>query len=352
MQQQLKQIGIGSSFHKVAARSLLHFSFQEHIPSYALFYTGRHAIRHIIDGILQHTKVKTIWLPAYYCQHVTAWLKEVYQEQIRTYQIYPFASMPVFSDFSFAQVNDVVICNNFWGLYTYAYPTDPHRPIFIEDHSHGWLSHTCMASTADYCFASLRKTLPVPLGGISWSTTQAVQAPIDYTSEQNEFNHAWDEIGRAMQLKTNLLEGDDTIQKSDYLALINQFEAFLHQQHQVVSVLEPHEKELRLFLNKNYAFYKKENLTYLWTKIKESNLFYCLPFEKNFSFGLELVFNHRDALQRVKTYLVQHHIYPSELWPENSSPFEEKFLLNIHVDFRYTTGDMDYIAKTLNQLKN
>ena len=51
------------------------------------------------------------------------------------------------------------------------------------------------------------------------------------------------------------------------------------------------------------------------------------------------------AFNELKTYLIQHHIYPSELWPDNS---EDKFLLNIHIDFRYTKTDMEHIAQTLN----
>lgn len=344
----LMQIGLGSSFHKVSSENIKTFAISDYLKNYQLFYTGRHAIRHLIDHIKVTKKVATIWLPAYYCQHVTSWLREVYSRKIQTYSIYPFDGSTNFTDFSFAQPNDIVILNNFWGLYTYSYPTKKNRPIFIEDHSHGWLSPSCLENTADYCFASLRKTLPVALGGIIWSNSLPLPSKATDTREQKDFMLAWDAISKAMSMKTDLLEGYNIINKKDYLALIYRFESFLHKQHNIVALYEAHQKEIELFLNKDYGFYKKENLLYSQLKIKKNALFSLVKVPIGFSFGLCLIFKDRDALNTIKLHLVKNHIYPSELWPDNMLNFDEKYLLNIHIDFRYNFEDMDYITTTLN----
>jgi hypothetical protein len=41
--------------------------------------------------------------------------------------------------------------------------------LLVEDHSHDPFSPWAVGSSADYAFCSLRKTLPVPDGGLLWS---------------------------------------------------------------------------------------------------------------------------------------------------------------------------------------
>ncbi|MFI6173825.1 hypothetical protein ACIBCN_44130 [Nocardia sp. NPDC051052] len=41
--------------------------------------------------------------------------------------------------------------------------------LVVEDHTHDPLSHWAKETTADYAFASLRKTLPIPDGAVVWS---------------------------------------------------------------------------------------------------------------------------------------------------------------------------------------
>lgn len=350
--QHLQQLGLGSSFNAIEADTLADFPIKDYIEEYQLFYTGRHAIRHLIDALSNTKKIQTIWLPEYYCQHVTAWLREVYENRISTYAINPFNPIADVDIYSFASADDLVILNNFWGLYTYKIPQQKNRPIYIEDHSHGWLSKPCLQSTADYCFASLRKSLPIPLGGIIWSKRVKLPKPAANTDAQTEFMTAWDEITKAMRLKTALLEGDIAVQKSDYLSIIDTFEHFLHEQHAVVAVFEAHKNEMIAFLSKDYKRYKKENLSFLKTHMLPTTAFTILYAENDFTFGLPLLFKDRDTLVAIKTMLVANHIYPSELWPDNQSTTALKYLLNIHVDFRYNHQDMRYITKILNNWIN
>jgi hypothetical protein len=346
-QQMLERIGLGSYFNTTTPSELRALELDDYLNNYELFYTGRHAVKYIIDALLLTRAGNTIWLPNYYCQHVTRWMHKCYSN-ISFYEIEPFSPEATFSLDQFTEEQDIVILNNFWGLYTYTIPNSKNRPVFIEDHSHGWLSNSCLHSQADYCFASLRKTLPIPLSGIAWSKTNHLDFGAANTFEQESFIGAWDDMEKAMAMKTALLNGSTAYQKEDYLSKIFDFEHFLDQQHQVVALYEAHKKEIRSYLHKDYRAYKTENLAYLSGKIENTKAFKILDSAKNFTFGLSLVFKDRETLSDVKSYLVKNNIFPAELWPDNPSTSDWKYLINVHTDFRYTFADMDYIAKTLN----
>jgi hypothetical protein len=48
---QLSKLGLCSSFNQIAHSELKGFEVSEHIKDYKLFYTGRHAIRNLIDQL-------------------------------------------------------------------------------------------------------------------------------------------------------------------------------------------------------------------------------------------------------------------------------------------------------------
>ena len=71
-----------------------------------------------------------------------------------------------------ARRGDAVLAVNFFGARTGA-GWDEQRAaadwLLVEDHSHDPFSQWAVDSSADFAFSSLRKTLPVPDGGILWS---------------------------------------------------------------------------------------------------------------------------------------------------------------------------------------
>jgi len=152
----LNNAGIGSFYHKVENKDLVDFELDRYIKNYQLFYTGRHAIRFILDFIYKEQFVDVIWLPSYYCQHIASWLKKVFSN-IKTYKIDRFLPEKLNNISDFASQNDIVILNNFWGLFEYEIPNLKERAVYIEDHPHGWLGKRCFESKADYSFAYLRK---------------------------------------------------------------------------------------------------------------------------------------------------------------------------------------------------
>ncbi|WP_425628947.1 hypothetical protein [Cellulophaga lytica] len=338
--------GIGSFFHHVEPDDIKDFNLDKYITNYKLFYTGRHAIKFIIDEISLSKDISKIWLPKYYCQHVTSWLKECYPN-IHLYEIDPFSSAKDLDLNSFSNPNDIVILNNFWGIYTYNIPKLITKSIFIEDHSHGWQSSSCLNSTADYCVASLRKTLPIPLGGILWQPKSNIRYKSNLI-EDNDFYENWDKVKLAMSLKSDFIK--NKIETKDFLQLINQSEQYLHKQYAPIKLTKENEDLIALFINKDYKTYKKNNLEILLNSLNTNKNFKILSSETDCTFGLQLLFKNREEFDKVKKTLISNYIYPSELWPHNKEREEWSYLLNIHIDFRYNKGHMRHIIDTINNI--
>ncbi len=146
-----------------------------------------------------------LWLPDYFCPEVTKDWAE-FGGAINTYAFGPWSkdldvgSVP-------AKAGDTVLLLNTLGLFG-APDVSPLRERgvhVVEDHSHDLFSPWARASRADWCIASLRKSLPVPDGGVLWS-------PAGHDlPEQPELTTAHElaaaKVFAAMALKRDYMEG-------------------------------------------------------------------------------------------------------------------------------------------------
>jgi hypothetical protein len=341
-------IGYGSFFHKADVGHIEEVE-NSFLGEHQLFYAGRYAMKFIFEAILQQVNIKTIWLPEYYCPFVKTWLEHSFN-QIKYYNIDPFdAEAPV--DWAAYSTTDIVLVNNFWGLKENPMPIGE-RPIIIEDHSHGWLSRGCIQSEADFCIASLRKTLPIPLGGIAWkpkkSASHIAMPQLSVTKDtglKNQIKNSWNAIAEAMYKKAICTQEKN---KALFLSTYTEGESLLRDSHHVLPMDKDHKTQLQNVLFKNFNTFKAQNLTYIKTKLKHSPYFKVIASNNKVAFGLLLIFKNRKTLTSLKHLLVSNAIYPAELWPKNKVDYDYSFLLNVHIDFRYDQKDLDYIADTLN----
>lgn len=340
----LKKEGIGSFFHEYNPELLKNNSYQ-FSENYHLFYTGRHALKSILSG-LEIKKNSAIWIPAYYCQHVSSWLIYCFPN-IKKYYIDPFAPEKTVN-FSFVKPNDILIVNNFSGLFNYSYIKT--CGTLIEDQSHGWGSNACIKSNADFCFASLRKTIPVPLAGIAWSPkNKHIIKEVD--SKNEYFDTPWNLISESFKLKAKYIsESLDVSVKEKYTELVQDGETFLHQQHRVIMDSPAHKLEMIKFLQKDFIHYKQKNFREIKNNLSDNSLFKVNNFKNRTPFGLQLLFDNMHNYNLVKKKLVDEGIYPSQLWANNGEFQKWHLLLNIHIDFRYSISDMNFITRILNQL--
>ena len=123
--------------------------------------SGRVALLELLRFGYETRGWKRLWIPSYYCEDVVQSLHDN-PVIIKRYPCGPEGEDVVPK----AQLGDVLLRVSYfgWGL-------KPLRGQFegevIEDHSHN--PHGGLTSKADFVFASLRKTFPVPDGGVFWS---------------------------------------------------------------------------------------------------------------------------------------------------------------------------------------
>ncbi|WP_019503970.1 hypothetical protein [Pleurocapsa sp. PCC 7319] len=139
--------------------------------TYELYSTGTASILAVYHLFVQQQKRPArIHLPSFYCMSVAAKLRKFLQ--VFWYQDIPTQPAPNFKSLQ-TQPGDLVVAFNIFGIrsnqpwleWSAAHP----EVTLIEDHSHDPFSDWAKQSKADYAISSLRKTLPIPDGGILWS---------------------------------------------------------------------------------------------------------------------------------------------------------------------------------------
>jgi hypothetical protein len=339
----MRKEGIGSYFHYEEANANWHRT--SWLPlDYMLFYTGRHALVHILNSISKQQQIAKIWVPQYYCQHTLCWLKKFYPT-LHSYQIDPFNFNNAIAINDFAAKNDVVLINNYWGLSNMQASTAAKTAIIIEDHSHGWLSQSCQHSMADYCFSSIRKSLPIPLGGIAWSP----KGKLTNTNfkEDASFYALWDKMEEGMRLKKQFMEAKSDLDSNGYLKCFYEVEAGLNQNKKFVRLQESHKKAILQYLAIDSIVYKQDNLKILYAALEDNAYYKIIKKEGRTAFGLGLLFKNQAHFQALRRHLIANKIYPSLLWPDNSLDTDWQYYLNIHIDFRYQAKEMAYIVRII-----
>lgn len=130
------------------------------------FASGAGALRRL----LEHAGCPTVHLPSYFCVEVAEVL--VGHVRVAWYHDRPDGHGPRFDTLR-PRAGDAVLAVDLFGR------SDPapwrrwsrRHPdvVLVEDHTHDPLSAWARTSTAPYCLASLRKSLPVPDGAVVWS---------------------------------------------------------------------------------------------------------------------------------------------------------------------------------------
>ncbi len=136
-----------------------------------LFASGTDALAALLRWGVAERGWSRVWLPSYYCPDVPAALR-AFPTGVDVLA-YPDSDLGAPTKLSAvpAAAGDVVVVANQLGL---------RRPpmtgrlasagaVLVEDHSHDLGSRWAFGSSANYAFASLRKTLPIPDGGVVWS---------------------------------------------------------------------------------------------------------------------------------------------------------------------------------------
>lgn len=182
------------------------------LPSHhELFSSFTGALRSLVEMLPGRPAVH---LPSYFWMGMVPLLEPVVT--VRYYREIPDGTGPDLDSVR-AEPGDVVLAVNLFGRadrrHWSGWARDQGSVIMVEDHTHDPISPWAASSTADYCIASLRKTVPVPDGAPIWSPAgHALPKPSadESVAANRKFN--------AMMLKAAWLSGKG-VDKADFRVL-------------------------------------------------------------------------------------------------------------------------------------
>lgn len=307
--------------------------------SFSYFLSGRSSLYALLKQGIKELGWKKVYVPSYYCQDVIENLPELGIEVI-TFNFNPQKTL-LDIDFFEDDKSSVFINVNYFGIVM------PNIGLFksmtiVDDLTHDLLS--IKESSSDYVFASLRKQLPIPLGGVLYSPKK-YKLPTGIECVKGGETAEYKTLG--MFLKREYLE--------------NRF----HNKDLFRNHYEKAEKQLTS-LYKDFALpvLVKNILDGLAferiIKKKESNIKLCSKQLKDFNdflvssnekaLGILLLFNSSSERDFVRNKLIEVNVYPAILWPNQKTEldinYQNRFLF-LHVDFRYSEEDIIYITTEL-----
>lgn len=305
--------------------------------------------RHAIDAIIRQEGWKRIWMPAYFCYEVIGHIKETGIE-VMLYDDSPMRSNDdeVVRNLPYEE-GDVLLRMNYFGMRKKRTNKGIVVPV-IEDHTHGLITDWALNSDADWCVASLRKSLPLAAGGMLWSP-KGKQLP-DAICATEECKQMADIRYEAMTMKAEYLRygGNKEAFREKYLDSEERIDNL------ALSGIDAESMEITRALNVK-----------LWTDLKSDNWHIAKELlDKRFAllgremedhqqpFSLVILMESAEERERLRKYMIQHLIYPAILWrmPDDSEFGEAKEfsdrMLSVHCDIRYSRKDIIEMCNLIN----
>jgi hypothetical protein len=329
--------------------------WEMHAPSMKYFYSGRSSLFFIIKKIQSQKKTITVWIPSYYCDSVIAFLSQDISINLQYYNSNPMKAS-LLEQYQILET-DIVLIVNYFGFSMSVDSLTKIKAIFIEDHTHDPWSKLAYGSKADWCMASLRKTLPIPDGAVVWSpnTTNRLKQKKFSTYFQSKTSK---DRFTAMLLKNKYLSGE-TIQKKAFLDIFSNSESDFHRTYEKISEISFEILEKIDFIGARKL--KFENLIYFFNALSTLRSF---EFIRSSYFGMETVqfaivlkCKSFDVKRELRNFLVSKSIYPFTLWNDFSYLSDENLklqannlansLIFLHCDFRYSYSDVLKVAESI-----
>ena len=306
--------------------------------------------RHAINALILDRKWKRIWMPEYFCYTVIESIKRTNIDVV-FYKDSPISDdISVINTLSFED-GDVLFRMNYFGLRVKRDNTNISIPV-IEDHSHSLFCDWSINSNADYCIASLRKTLPLTEGGVLWSPKD-LPLPRKVKSTINNDLLASEKLS-AMLLKKLYLDGSD-ISKDCFRDLYVKSETMLDE-----SLISGISKNAMDILGKidtaSWVKNKGRNWALLFEKL--NNKFSVICSEEgscDSPFSLVLMFDDKNKREIFRSKIIDNNIYPAILWDIPNCQSKEivdlsNRLLSIHCDGRYDDRAIIHMCDLLKKM--
>lgn len=331
----------GSDFHYIGGFQGTGNTLRDFYPHANYYADGRQALIH-----LYHSQGwQRLWVPEYFCYEVIESLKQA-GLNLMFYTDYPGSNddeqtLEAIQQKGHFLPTDAILRMNYFG--TRLYRNSEHLSVaaVVEDHTHDLIGDWPIHSTADWCIASLRKSLPIPEGGILWSPMGMRLPEQPSTSEENERIAAirWD----AMRLKARYLEGE-LIEKATFRSGYVDTEEFFDTVP-VCALDSASQGYLRTFDIRAWYNRKRENWELL-SDIRKDGVRVVYPAGLGcYPFSLVFQFDNPDERDRVRKEMIAQQIYPAILWnipaPASGDVFSfSRCMLSVHCDARYSRDEI------------
>jgi hypothetical protein len=326
----------GSEFHWMDVEPVARDDDREWLAAQRklAYASGRGALR----ALLAQLGWPRVWLPSYVCPELVAAIGR----GVLFYRCDPIAGAGAIE----AASGDVVVRINDFGLRgpISAASLRARGVVVIEDHTHDPCGEWARASDADYCIASLRKSLPLPDGALIWSRAGSLpRAPDPCDAAGAKLS--------AMLLKRSYLQGH-AIEKAVFRGLAIDGEARLAALGSVGMSRVSAELIASLPIARLRAS-RRENFAAFVEAIGE-RVPVLQPEPGATPFACVLRLRDREQRDRVRAGLIEQRIYPAVLWQLGEIPgHRERFadecaladrLLALHCDGRYSVEDMQRVG--------
>ncbi len=341
----------GSDFHFLPLTGRAGNTLYNFYPRANLYADGRQALIHLY----RTQGWERIWIPEYFCYDVISSLKEA-GLNIVFYADYPgyggdSQTLEAIQKNGYFNPTDAILRVNYFGTRAYRSPEKLSVAAVVEDHTHDLIGGWAMNSHADWCIASLRKTLPIPEGGILWSPVglKLPEPPAKLDENERVAATRWE----AMKVKARYLAGEK-VEKATFRAGYVNTDPFFDTAA-VCAIDEESKKYLKIFDIQSWYKKKRDNWEYLrnikkeGVKVLKCEDYACYPF------SFVLLFGSFDERERVRKALIEKQVYPAVLWNIPDASDGEAFMisrgmLSIHCDGRYTEDDIRQLADILNKV--
>ena len=305
--------------------------------------------RQCIVALVRQYGWNRIWVPDYFCYEVVDTIKEQTDIEVLFYEDSPLREAEV--EGLPLKEGDVLLRMNFFGMREFRSNKTIPVPV-IEDHSHDPFGHWALYSDADWCVSSIRKTLPLPEGGMVWSPKGHSLTIKLEPSRENEKIAAvrWE----AMEMKARYLEGEN-ISKEEFRKKYTETEPWFDTAEPVL--IDKRSKTVvseQLDIN-SWLGAKRKNWELLYSLVsREHCQVLTAEHESCTLFSLVLLLESSKKRDVVRKKLIDSSVYPAILWsvPESASVSSKDFserMLSIHCDGRYSEGDIRQLAVILNE---
>lgn len=339
-------IEYGSDFHYIRSYNSGRAHLTDVFRNAMLLADGRQCIVVLIRQYGWHR----IWMPDYFCFEVIESIKDQTDIEVAFYADNPLKEGEV-ENLPFED-GDVLLRMNYFGLRDIRRNKNISIPV-IEDHSHDPFGHWALYSDADWCISSIRKSLPLPEGGMMWSPKGHVLPKIPQSTDENEKIAAirWE----AMEMKADYLAGKD-VSKEEFRMKYTETEEWF-------DAAEPTliDERTKLFISKQFDLNlwvgsKRKNWALLSSLVnKEHCDVLKAEHESCTMFSLVLLLESKDRRDALRKDLIDKCVYPAILWivPDSASEESKRFserMLSIHCDGRYNEEDIKQLAGILNKV--